>query len=145
MKLASFLAAALLLSPLHAADPAPAKPNLIEAMRDKAKVTKCQNNARQLSIALMAWQLDHDDLYPATLDALKGDFLKELDKVTTCPFDPEGKPGGYELLLAGKSASAITQPAKTPLLQAKFTDSAGLRTVVFVDGHVERVKDQPAK
>lgn len=146
MKVPILFAATLLLSPVHAEEAAPAAPvSAFAAAREKAQGNVCVNNAKQLTVGLMAWLLDNDDKFPATLEALKEGHLVELEKVTICPFDPNRQPGGYEFLLAGKTLSKIPEPATTPMLRAKFTSSDGRRTVAFADGHVERVKDAAKK
>ena len=120
----------------RAEDPAP-------AADVKAKAAVCMNNARQLSIATFQYCADKEDAYPASLDDLKTYLGGSLEKFT-CPFDPKKAGCGYEFLLAGKTVSKIEEPTKTPMIRAKFTSPDGRRTVVFADGHVERVKDEPA-
>lgn len=143
MKFAALLSILILTSPLRAADPAPPTQNPVEAIREKAKGQKCLNNIRQLHVALVAWQLAHNDRYPDSLEALEGDIIKNLAEVTKCPFDPAGKADGYELMLPGKLATSI--PDNTILVRAKFADATGLRSVVYVNGQVTRVKDEAKK
>lgn len=86
-------------------------------VREKARRTKCQNNLRQISLAISSYMEDHSEQYPASLDALYDQYLDDLE-VFKCP--SSGKPtpanpsaGDYEyrtgLTPNSKSTEALVE------------------------------------
>jgi len=69
-------------------------------MREKARRSKCQNNLKQLFYAISAYRDDHNEQYPASLDALYDKYIDDL-QVFKCPSSANPVPaapsgGDYE-------------------------------------------------
>lgn len=89
------------------------------AVPPKADSTACMSNLKQLSIGLMIYLSDNDDVLPPASkwnDRLMP-YLKNLNLFTCPPVKREGKEGGYALNsdIAEKKVSLFPEPAKVPL------------------------------
>jgi prepilin-type processing-associated H-X9-DG protein len=134
----------LLSSTLIAAEPLPLTREVAKVQQKSAPTEQCLAHARTLSSAIITHVTGHGGKLPMDLETLNKDgILKEPVKTITCPFDPKKDACGYELLTPGKAMSTVQDPSKTPMLRARFLGSDNLRTVAFMDGHVERIQDAP--
>lgn len=106
------------------------------------KVIACKKNITTLATAAINFAAKHRGNLPATMETLGFVATKSTSPVR-CPFDPSEKYWGYEMRLRGVLLSGIAEPAKTPLLAARFAGPDGKRWVAFVDGHVERLDKVP--
>ncbi len=86
-------------------------------MREKARRVKCQNNLKQVYYAISSYRDDHNEQYPASLDALYDMYIDDL-AVFKCPSSaspvPDSPSGGdYEfrtgLSPASRSIEALAQ------------------------------------
>ena len=133
----------LMTSTLIAAAP-PASKQEAAKIQQNSGSAECIGHARTLSTAIMTYVSKHGGKLPADLETLNKDgILKDPVKTLTSPFDPKKDGCGYELLAPGKALSSVIDPARTPMLRARFAGPDNLRTVAFMDGHVERIKDAP--
>jgi len=83
-------------------------------LREKARRAKCQNNLRQIYLAISNYRDDHNEQYPQSLDELYDRYLDDLE-VFKCPSSPNpvpGNPSGGDFQYrAGLSpASRSTEP-----------------------------------
>jgi len=83
-------------------------------IREKARRAKCQNNLRQIYIAISSYRDDHNEQYPTSLDQLYDKYLDDLE-VFKCPTSahpvPAAPSGGDYTYHAGLSpASRSTEP-----------------------------------
>ena len=88
-------------------------------MREKARRSKCQNNLKQIYYAISAYRDDHNEQFPAGLDALYPDYLDDLE-VFKCPSSASPVPssasgGDYEMKTGVSPAAKST----TPLVEDK--------------------------
>ena len=88
-------------------------------LREKARRSKCQNNLKQIFYAVSAYRDDHNEQYPASLDALYDKYLDDL-AVFKCPSSAKPVPatpsGGDYVYRAGlspasKSTEALAEDA----------------------------------
>lgn len=65
----------------------------ISRARERARQSACENNMRQLSLAILAYRDDHEDTVPDWLSSL---YPKYIDSAKTliCPSDRTPPPGG---------------------------------------------------
>jgi len=128
----------------------------LSSAKAKATRTRCVNNVRQLSVALMMYAADHNDQFPAGTnwcDALMP-YLSRDTKAFICLQGPAGQRCHYALnaQLAGRATQDLQVPAKTVLIfecEGGWNVSGGLEllpatprhanvhVVGFADGHVE--------
>lgn len=126
--------------------------------REKARVTTCMSNLKQLGLAMQMYLADYDDRFPAA--AVWGDMLTPYahdQKPFRCPSVPEGK-FGYAMNsdLSRKALEKIAQPQQVPMLYdstnlewnahdafASLPDPPRHRnygnTVAYADGRTRRV------
>ena len=83
-------------------------------LREKARRAKCQNNLRQVYLAIQNYRDDHNERYPTNLDELHDRYLDDL-AVFQCPSSGHPVPatpsaGDYELKGDLTPASRSTDP-----------------------------------
>ena len=83
-------------------------------LREKARRAKCQNNLRQIYLAISNYRDDHNEQYPPNLDALYDRYLDDVE-VFKCPSSPNPVPGSasggdYEYRAGLSPASRSTEP-----------------------------------
>jgi hypothetical protein len=83
------------------------------------------NEARQLALACLAWAQEHQDVLPASLEAIKG--RAAMTSVSA-----------YELCTTGKLAD-IKDSAKTILIREKPAGPGARRAVAYADGHADLI------
>jgi prepilin-type processing-associated H-X9-DG protein len=134
----------LLTSTLIAAESPISKREAANVQEKISPTSECIHHGKTLAIAIATYASRHEGKLPVDLESLNKDgSLKDPVKTYTSPFDPKKDGCGYELLASGKSMSSVQDPARTPMLRARFVGPDGLRTVAFMDGHVEWIKDAP--
>ena len=86
-------------------------------LREKARRSKCQNNLRQIYLAISSYRDDHSERFPASLDELYDRYIDDLE-VFKCPSSPNPVPtspsaGDYEyhagLSPASRSTEAVVE------------------------------------
>lgn len=86
-------------------------------VREKARRTKCQNNLKQITLAISSYLEDHNEQYPPSLDALYDRYIDDVE-VFKCPSSGHPTPanpaaGDYEyrtgLSPNSKSTEAIVE------------------------------------
>jgi len=86
-------------------------------LREKARRAKCQNNLRQIFLAVSNYRDDHNERYPESLDALYDRYIDDLE-VFKCPSSASAVPGSptagdYEyqadLSPASRSTEAVAE------------------------------------
>jgi prepilin-type processing-associated H-X9-DG protein len=131
-------------STMIAAEPPASKPEAATVQEKSTSAVQCIGHAKTLSTAIMTYVSKHGGKLPPDLETLNKDgILKDPVKTLTSPFDSKKDGCGYELLAPGKALSKVIDPSRTPMLRARFAGPDNLRTVAFMDGHVERIKDAP--
>lgn len=83
-------------------------------LREKARRAKCQNNLRQVYLAISSYRDDHNERFPAGLDELYDRYIDDLE-VFKCPSSPNPVPtspsaGDYEYRPGLSPASRSTEP-----------------------------------
>jgi len=83
-------------------------------LREKARRAKCQNNLRQIYLAISNYRDDHNEQYPQNLDELYDRYLDDVE-VFKCPSSPNPVPanpsgGDYEYRAGLSPASRSTEP-----------------------------------
>jgi hypothetical protein len=83
-------------------------------LREKARRAKCQNNLRQIFLAVSNYRDDHNEQYPENLDELHDRYLDDLEAFK-CPSSPNPVPpspsaGDYEYNADLSPASRSTDP-----------------------------------
>lgn len=83
-------------------------------LREKARRAKCQNNLRQIFLAVQNYRDDHGERYPQSLDELYDRYIDDLE-VFKCPSSPNPVPssptaGDYEYRTGVSPASRSTDP-----------------------------------
>lgn len=83
-------------------------------VREKARRSKCQNNLKQIHLAISSYLQDHNEQYPQSLDELYDRYLDDLD-VFKCPSTGHPTPanpsaGDYEYLAGLSPNSKSTEP-----------------------------------
>ena len=83
-------------------------------LREKARRAKCQNNLRQVFLAISNYRDDHSERYPTNLDELHDRYLDDLE-VFKCPSSKNPVPaapsaGDYEYNATLSPASRSTDP-----------------------------------
>jgi prepilin-type processing-associated H-X9-DG protein len=126
---------------------------MMTSARTAAKSTVCLSNVKQLTLAVIMFEGDEDDVLKVTaanwLDKIKP-YMKSTE-ILRCPEDAVG-PVSYSLnpKLIGKAATSIEDPANTVLLyegkggQLVFRHQ-GRAAVGFADGHAKLVTEADAK
>ena len=81
-------------------------------LREKARRAKCQNNLRQIFLAVSNYRDDHSERYPDSLDALYEQYIDDLE-VFKCPSSANAVPsspaaGDYDYRTALSPASRST-------------------------------------
>lgn len=113
--------------------------------RENARKTSCQNNLKQISLAVMQWSTEHNDKFPTPTS---NDNLRDIVK----PFTPDPEvfecrsdtvedgtsDYQYNRQLSGLSMAEISDPATTPMLWDKPNiDHLDGGNIAFADGHVK--------
>ncbi len=83
-------------------------------LREKARRSKCQNNLRQIYLALSSYRDENKERYPASLDELYDRYIDDLE-VFKCPSSPNAVPGSaaagdYEYRSGISPSSRSTEP-----------------------------------
>ena len=60
-------------------------------MREKARRAKCQNNLKEVFLAVSQYRDDHNERYPSSLDELYDSYIDDLE-VFKCPSSPNPVP-----------------------------------------------------
>jgi prepilin-type processing-associated H-X9-DG protein len=110
--------------------------------RENARKSSCQNNLKQIALAVKQFEVDHNDTYPksATAEGWKNELNPYLSigRVWTCPgHEEEGS--GYEInpRVAGVSSGQIPNSAGLPIAWDKQPHHLDGRNVAFADGHIK--------
>jgi prepilin-type processing-associated H-X9-DG protein len=139
-----------------------ADPTLKQAM-DKAQMTTCASNLKQISLGIIMYAQDHNETLP---DAAKWvDEVMPYVKNEALFHDPQDAPDhpwsyAFNKALSGKKLAAIANPAETVLLfdstlgTKNASDSgeslphpgrhSGGNVYAFADGHVKFAQDGSA-
>ncbi|HEY0075249.1 MAG TPA: DUF1559 domain-containing protein [Abditibacteriaceae bacterium] len=133
--------ASVLLVPLPAAILFP----VFARARENARKSSCQNNLKQISLAVMQWSNEHGNKYPApTSDDNLRDIVKPFNptpQVFECLSDTvEDGTSDYQYnrQLAGLDMTEVSDPAGTPMLWDKPSiDHLNGGNIAFADGHVK--------
>jgi prepilin-type processing-associated H-X9-DG protein len=113
--------------------------------RENARRSSCQNNLKQISLAVMQWSSAHGDKYPApTSDDNLRDIVKPFTptpEVFECRSDTVEDGASdyqYNRQLAGLDLTEVSNPARTPMLWDKPSiDHLDGGNIAFADGHVK--------
>ncbi len=106
---------------------------------DRSAAVTHLSTLAKLTVDFMA---AHDGRFPASFDELLA-ANKTADKsILISPLATDRTKPSYELLLAGKRLSQITNPSRTIQIRSLFTTKDGRRLVSCADGHVEFVTDK---
>ena len=120
---------------------------------DAARQTACLSNLKQISLGLLMFATDYDDVLKFKPDKYKASitpYIRNAD-VFTCPLDPKGTVSySFNAKLAGISMSKIAKPAETVLAYEGKNGVLNFRhkgraTVAFADGHVKVIDKEMAK
>jgi len=126
-------------------------PNDVFANAKKAaQRTACLSNLKQIAVAAQLFLGDNDDVYRCN----GKNVFKMLDRylknpnIQICPTqrDKEGASYTFNEALAGKSMTAVTDPAKTVMFyegsggKLAFDRHNGSACVAFCDGHAKVIK-----
>jgi len=131
----------------------------LAAAREKANQTKCQNNQRQLLLAIAMYQHDHEGKFPDKMTIWQDLNLPPASLV--CPTSGE-KAGtityGYNAWISGKTMAATGMPKanQLPVIADSSTEDHLLltaadvdyrhyakATTAFADGHVAALESAP--
>ena len=113
-------------------------------LREKARRAKCQNNLRQIFLAVSNYRDDHSERYPTSLDELYDRYIDDLE-VFKCPSSPNPVPaspagGDYEyassLSPASRSTEAVAEDKDGNHPDGVSVLRAGGQTVFQPDGEI---------
>jgi len=127
--------------------------------REKARLTQCISNQKQITVAILMWTQDHNGTLPQTT-SFSTDMKPYIpsDQIFTCPTASASEQSyGYNNAVGGKSIRGLFTPDNT-ILFADGGDSNGILTnesdIVFrhaktasmgyADGHVAPVHESAA-
>lgn len=112
---------------------------LVNMMKDRSNDIKCSNNIRTMSLALHMYAADHGDAFPAALNELYPDYIKE-QKIFDCPAArAKAAPGAldYEYVPGLTEASS---PSEIIICDKALNHGKRGRNIVRVNGLVEWVE-----
>lgn len=108
-------------------------------------LTSALSNIKQISIGMLMYGADNDDLYPyvqtvKTIHALTAPYIKNdaIWKTT----NPNGSQFLFNMCLAGTSMSDTPEPAGTPMFYESKPWPDGRRAVAFTDGHAKLLRQE---
>ncbi len=122
--------------------------------RDRARTVSCANNLKQIGLGMVMYANDHKENFPvpdgaAGLEIIrKGDYITD-PKIFVCPSSgtKPARPGQTlaedtvdYIYLGGFSAIKSKLPSVTPLAFDKPGNHKNEVNVLFMDGHVERIR-----
>ena len=101
------------------------------------------NNLKQIGEALSISIQDHDGVIPDLTDAASARRIlgAQMDDTTIFVHPKTKEPYQPNPILSGKKLVHITNPAAMVAFYEASPDAAGMRAVLFLDGHVKRVKE----
>jgi prepilin-type N-terminal cleavage/methylation domain-containing protein/prepilin-type processing-associated H-X9-DG protein len=118
--------------------------------REKARVTTCSSNQRQIAASIQMYAQDHEEMLPNT-SSIWSD-IKVDPGVLVCPTKGKAMPNGYGYLqpIGGYSLGTFNDPTAIPIVAdssatnnlinaASHADArhSGKIIMAFVDGHVD--------
>ena len=127
-------------------------------VREKGRQTACCNNQRQISMAIMMYAQDHDQMLPNTAEIWSViNMPAAVEKCPSVTLKNITNAYGYNAFAAGRSIGKITAPNTIVLTADCLTNSAvpnilttladvdlsrhgGLCVESYVDGHVDLTK-----
>jgi prepilin-type processing-associated H-X9-DG protein len=104
----------------------------LAAAREQARAAKSMANLKQIGTACHLYALGHDGQFPTSLEQLvEGGLIAR--EVLSSPLDPEG--GASYAYVAGQTSEGDSEN----VLAYELTTHGDRRSVLFADGHVERI------
>lgn len=106
-----------------------------------ATKTQALSNVKQISIALIVYASDYDDVFPyvqSTGGAIKA--TEPYSKTVKTWWSPSGSRFLFNSALAGVSQVTLEDPSKTVLVYTETPWPDGSREVGYADGHAKRVQ-----
>ncbi len=113
--------------------------------REEAQRALCGSNLKQIGVGCIMWAEDHDEQYPSSLKDLYPDYISELG-VFVCPSTDDEVTSAEEIDEKGSyiyvSGLSEDSPPDAVLAYEREDNHGGEgRNVLFVDGHVEWVRE----
>ncbi len=107
--------------------------------------TAALSNIKQVSVGMLMYGADNDDLYPyvqtvKTIHALTAPYIKN-DAIWKTS-NPNGSQFLFNMCLAGTSMSDTPEPAGTPMFYESKPWPDGRRAVAFTDGHAKLLRQE---
>jgi len=103
--------------------------------RQRARVTACLANLRQVAVACTVYAIDHDDILPAHLNDLVD--AQAIQRLPNCPACNARYDTAMGVAKARLRLSRIQRPASFMIAWCPAPAHNGRRAVAFADGHVE--------
>jgi hypothetical protein len=112
-------------------------------LRAQLSRTTSVSNLKQVSLGILMYVQDYDEIYPPLRDAKQTkELVMPYIKNEQVFLDPATKqPYGMNLDLSYRAQAEIERPAETVVLFETSPGPDGMRAVAFGDGHVKRIPE----
>jgi type II secretory pathway pseudopilin PulG len=106
--------------------------------RDKARLSSCLNNQRQIAVSFLIYCQDHDLAFPEASSAWNSISIEP--QITHCPaVKPTGISYGFNAYLGGKTIGVVDDPSAVILIADTDNDGGLLQGVEDIDRRHNRV------